>query len=203
MGRILGLTGGIATGKSTVVKIFHQLGFPVVDADEIARQVVEPDTPGLQAVVSFFGHEVLTAEGRLNRKQLGAIIFADKQKRATLNQLLAPYIQTAILKEIEAKKTTASLVIVDIPLLFEAGYERYMDQVAVVYVPEAMQLQRLMTRDQLTESAAFQRIRSQWPIEKKRALADIVFDNQQDQKQTRKTIRDWLISQQLIDAKIR
>lgn len=200
MGRVLGLTGGIATGKSTVVNIFHQFGFPIVDADKIARQVVEPGTPGLMDIVTFFGPDILTDEGTLNRKKLGTIIFEDEQKRTILNQLLSKYIQTAILKEIEKKQGTSSLVVVDIPLLFEGGYEVYMDQVAVVYIPESLQVQRLMERDHLTEQAALQRIHSQWPIETKKKLADVIFDNQKNRAQTKIIINDWLAAQGLIDS---
>lgn len=200
MGMVLGLTGGIATGKSTVVDLFQQFGFPIVDADKIARQVVEPETPGLQDIVQFFGTEILTATGSLNRKKLGAIIFADAQKRTKLNQLLSSYIQAAIMAEIEVKQAHSSLVVVDIPLLYEGGYETYMDQVAVVYIPESLQLVRLMARDQLTKKEALQRIHSQWPIEKKRELADVVFDNQGEQEQTKKNISNWLVAQKLIDA---
>lgn len=200
MGRVLGLTGGIATGKSTVVNIFHQSGFPIVDADKIARQVVEPGTPGLMDIVTFFGPDILTDEGTLNRKKLGTIIFEDEQKRTILNQLLSKYIQTAILKEIEKKQGTSSLVVVDIPLLFEGGYEVYMDQVAVVYIPESLQVQRLMERDHLTEQAALQRIHSQWPIETKKKLADVIFDNQKNRAQTKTIINDWLAAQGLIDS---
>lgn len=173
----LGITGGIATGKSTAVAHFQQLGFPIVDADLIAREVVLPGTPGLASVVAAFGERVLTDQGALNRDFLGEIVFSDGDKRKQLNQLLSPFIRQEILHQMATFKEQP-LVIVDIPLLYEAGYDQYMDQVAVIYVPEAIQKQRLMLRNQLSEAEADLRIASQLPIEKKKVRADVVFDNQ-------------------------
>lgn len=193
MSVVLGLTGGIATGKSTVVHVFKNLGFPVVDADIIAREVVEPGTPGLSEIVSFFGTEILNSDGALNRKKLGTIIFSDVEKRSVLNKILSPFIKKRILDEIEAKKNETPLVIVDIPLLYEGGYDKFVDQVAVVYVPGKVQLIRLMTRDHLSEKEALERIRSQMPIEEKKKSADIVFDNQQSVENTKKLIETWVL----------
>ena len=192
MGMILGLTGGIATGKSTVVEIFKEEGFPIVDADIIAREIVEPGTPGLQAVVDVFGSELLFADGSLNRKKLGKIIFSDKQKRERLNQVLSPFLREAILTDIARKKNLSSLVIVDIPLLYEGGYDAVVDQVAVVYIPEELQLSRLMKRDDLSALEAEQRIDSQMPIEEKKNRADIIFDNQKTTEETKKQVKKWL-----------
>lgn len=192
MGMILGLTGGIATGKSSVVAIFKECGFPIIDADIIAREVVEPGTPGLKEVVSAFGSKVLNSDGSLNRKKLGAIIFSDSKKRNLLNQTLSVFIKEAILAEIEKKKEIASLVIVDIPLLYEGGYDQFVDQVAVVYVPEKVQLSRLMKRDNLSEKGALQRIESQLSIEEKKQKADILFDNQKSIEETKKNIKKWI-----------
>lgn len=192
MGMILGLTGGIATGKSTVVEIFKEEGFPIVDADIIAREIVEPGTPGLQAVVDAFGSELLFADGSLNRKKLGKIIFSDKQKRERLNQVLSPFLREAILSDIARKKNLSSLVIVDIPLLYEGGYDAVVDQVAVVYIPEELQLSRLMKRDDLSALEAEQRINSQMPIEEKKNRADIIFDNQKTTEETKKQVKKWL-----------
>jgi len=151
MSFVLGITGSIATGKSTVVNIFKEYGFPVVDADIIAREVVKPNTAGLKKVVETFGSSVLCSDGSLNRKQLGQIIFNDAKKRQTLNALLAPFLQEAIIEQIKRASDTSSLVIADIPLLYEAGYDKYMDQVAVVYILENLHVQRLMKRDRITE----------------------------------------------------
>ena len=193
MTKILGLTGGIATGKSTVVKVFKELGFPVVDADVIAREIVEVGTPALAEIVSMFGTEILQPDGSLDRKKLGALVFSDKEKRQKLNALLSPFLREAILSQIEMKKDRASLVVVDIPLLYEGGYEKDMDQVAVVYVPETIQLDRLMERDHLTEQEAWQRINSQLSIEQKKQRADIVFDNQKTIQETKKLVENWVL----------
>ncbi|MBO0439683.1 dephospho-CoA kinase [Candidatus Enterococcus ikei] len=192
MGMVLGLTGGIATGKSTVVAVFKSLGFPIVDADIIAREVVEPGTPGLAELISAFGSDILNVDGSLNRKQLGQLIFSNEEKRQLLNKTLSPFIKKAILKEIEDKKDKASLVIVDIPLLYEGGYDKFVDQVAVVYIPEKVQLLRLMKRDNLDEKAALDRIESQMSIEEKKKLADIVFDNQGNFQETEKIVKKWV-----------
>lgn len=194
MTMILGLTGGIATGKSTVVKVFKELGFPVVDADVIAREVVEVGRPALAKIVSTFGTEMLQPDGSLDRKKLGALVFSDEEKRQKLNALLSPFLREAILSQIEKKKDRASLVVVDIPLLYEGGYENDMDQVAVVYVPETIQLDRLMERDHLTEQEAWQRINSQLSIEQKKQKADIVFDNQKTIQETKKLVENWVLN---------
>ncbi|EOH99181.1 dephospho-CoA kinase [Enterococcus moraviensis ATCC BAA-383] len=192
MGMVLGLTGGIATGKSTVVAVFKSLGFPIVDADIIAREIVEIGTPGLKQIVLAFGSEILNPEGSLDRKKLGEIIFSDETKRKKLNELLSPFLKEAILNQIAEKKSLNSLVLVDIPLLFEGGYDKYVDKVAVVYVPEATQLVRLMERDHLTKTQAQQRIASQMSIEEKKLKADIVFDNQNSIQETEKDVKKWI-----------
>lgn len=192
MSMVLGITGGIATGKSTVVHFLRQQGFPVVDGDMIARQVVEPNTLGLAAVVETFGADILQEDSTLNRKKLGSLIFSDDRKREQLNAILGPIIRLEILRQIDDYKTHSSLVIADIPLLFESHYEDVMDQVAVVYIPEEIQEQRLMVRDQLTKEEAKQRIKSQMPIEEKKQLADIVFDNQGSQLETQQQVEKWL-----------
>jgi len=194
MSFVLGVTGGIATGKSTAVAHFRSLGLPIIDADIIAREVVEPNTEGLQAVKQAFGPQILTDDGHLDRQTLGALIFNDPEKRRILNQTLSPFIRQEILSQIEEKKQEVPLLIVDIPLLYEADYDQYMDQTAVVYVPEAIQKERLMARNQLTEQEAQQRIDSQLSIEKKKQRADIVFDNQGTIAQLNQQIDDWFAS---------
>lgn len=198
MSLVLGLTGSIATGKSTAVEVFKQAGFPIVDSDQIARRVVEPGTPGLTEIVKTFGSEMLNAEGALNRKALGKLIFSDDLQREKLNQLLAPFLEESIVGDIQTAKKDSDLVIADIPLLYEQGYEQYVDQVAVVYIPEVMQVQRLMKRDGLTEAEAIQRMKSQESIELKRQKADVVFDNQGTVVQLEKQIHDWLKKEKLI-----
>lgn len=198
MSFILGVTGGIATGKSGVVDIFKQYGFPVVDADVIAREVVEPGTPGLKKIVATFGKEVLQEDNSLDRKKLGQLVFADTKKRKTLDQLLAPFLQEAITYQIEKKARVTPLVIADIPLLYEAGYDKVVDQVAVVYIPERIQQERLIKRDQITKKEAQQKIASQLPIEEKKERADIVFDNQKDLLSTQQQVDSWLKENQFL-----
>lgn len=198
MSFILGITGSIATGKSTVVNIFKQYGFPVVDADIIAREVVEPNTAGLKKVVETFGSSVLCSDGSLNRKQLGQIIFSDTKKRQALNALLAPFLQEAIIEQIKRASAAAALVIADIPLLYEAGYDKYMDQVAVVYIPEDLQVQRLMKRDRITKKEAQKKVASQLSIEEKKKRADIIFDNQESLSSIRQQIFSWLKERQFL-----
>lgn len=193
---ILGLTGGIATGKSTVVNKFKRLGYPVVDADVIAREIVEIGTPALAKVVASFGSDILQSDGSLDRKKLGEIVFSDGEDRKKLNELLSPFLKEAILSQINQKKRDANLVVVDIPLLYEGGYDKYMDQVAVVYIPEVTQLSRLMERDQLTQRQAQQRMDSQMSIEKKKQKADIVFDNQKSIQETEKMVEQWTLENQ-------
>lgn len=190
---ILGLTGSIATGKSTVSRLFKEYGFPIVDADVGARAVVEIGTPGLKAVVDFFGVEILQENGELDRAALGKKIFADKEKRTKLNDLLKPYIRQWIAEQknnaIEAK---VPLVILDIPLLYEANYQEMMDEVMVVAVSQDVQLERLMKRDKRTRDEALQRIHSQMSIEEKVSLADCVIDNNGSFLETKEQVLAWL-----------
>lgn len=192
---VLGLTGGIASGKSTVLSFFKDYQFPIVDGDQIAREIVQAGQPALKAIVAHFGTEILLPNGELNRKQLGAIIFADAKKRKALDTLLNPYLRTAIYQAVEVKKQQADLVIVDLPLLYEGHYETLMDQIAVVYLPEVTQIKRLMQRDQLSYQAAKQRIDSQMSIEEKKERADILFDNQGSLAQTKEQVTTWLKGQ--------
>ena len=152
--------------------------------------------PALATIVETFGPEIVLTTGELDRKKLGQLIFSISQKRELLNETLKPFLRKEILRQIEeAKKKAASLIIVDIPLLYEAHYEAIMDQVAVVYVPEKIQKERLMARNHLTEEEAQQRIASQWPIETKKERADIVFDNQGTREETEQQVKKWLEKQ--------
>lgn len=196
MGMVLGLTGGIATGKSTAVAIFKKYGFPIVDADIIARQVVEPETEGLKAIQKAFGKEVIQANGSLDRKKLAAIIFSNDKKRVMLNELLSPFIRHEIMRQIQEKSQMSNLVVVDIPLLYEGGYDQVVDKVAVVYIPESVQQSRLMKRDNLTKLEAEKRIASQWSIEEKKSKADFVFDNQGNHEELEQQIVAWIENNQ-------
>lgn len=192
MSFVLGVTGGIASGKSTVVNFFKTEGFPVVDGDIVAREVVEPRSEGLNALEEMFGSEILQKDGSLDRKKLGALIFQNEQKRQVLNKTLDPFIRGEIEKQTAEAKNKSDLVIVDIPLLFEGHYEAMMSAVAVVYVTPEIQLKRLMNRNDLSEKAALARINSQLSLEQKKKRADIVFDNCNSQERTKEQVLDWL-----------
>ena len=192
IGFVLGLTGGIATGKSTAAAIFSNHGIPIVDGDIIAREVVAPKSEGLLALVSVFGDVILQKNGTLDRKALGQIVFNSAEERKKMDRLLDPFIRTAITEKIEQLKTEYPLVVADIPLLYEGHYEQLMDAVAVVYLPENIQIRRLMKRNHLSLEEAKQRVISQLSIEEKKALADIVFDNSGSKEMLEAQIKNWL-----------
>ena len=190
---ILGLTGGIATGKSTVSRYFFEKGYAVVDADVVARRVVEPGTEGLANIVAQFGTEIIQTDGTLNREKLGAMIFADAKKRETLNSLLSDLIRRAIMADTATLvNANQPLIVLDIPLLYEAGYETHCDAVMVVYTTEEVQRKRLMGRNNLSEEEALNRIASQEPIEAKKNHADIVIDNNGTLNDTYEQVETWL-----------
>ena len=192
MGLILGITGGIASGKSTVVNVFKEKGFPIVDGDIVARQIVEPGKPALAAIKAAFGLEVILPTGELNRKKLGEIVFQDSDKRQQLDRILNPYLRQQIKAEMAFWKNKSPLVIADIPLMYEGHYDHYMDEVAVVYVDFLQQKKRLMARDNIDEKTAEAKINSQMPLAKKRALADTVFDNNGSKEETVQQVLNWL-----------
>lgn len=190
---ILGLTGGVATGKSTVSRYFFEKGYAVVDADIVARRVVEPGTEGLANIVVEFGTEIIQTDGTLNREKLGAMIFADAKKRETLNSLLSNLIRRAIMADTATLvNANQPLIVLDIPLLYEAGYETHCDAVMVVYTTEEVQRERLMARNNLTEEEALNRIASQQPIETKKNRADFVIDNNGTVNDTYEQVETWL-----------
>jgi dephospho-CoA kinase len=175
----IGLTGGIASGKSTVAKLLTERGAILIDLDGIAREVVNPGQPSLFRIAQRFGQAVLQEDGSLNRKKLGDIVFADPSERKALEQIIHPAIR-AVMKERMAYYESIAphkLIVVDVPLLFESGLESYFEQIMVVYVPRKMQLQRLMERSRLTVEEAERRLTAQMDIEDKKSRADILIDN--------------------------
>ncbi|KAF5311662.1 hypothetical protein D9611_009490 [Ephemerocybe angulata] len=175
---VVGLTGGIATGKSTVSTLLKARGLPIVDADVIARQVVEPGTPGLAKIKAHFGDKVILGDGRLDRKALGDIIFKDASQRAKLNAIVHPAVRKAMFWEVVRYWFRGEKVcIMDVPLLIEGPLHKMVGRVVVVYCSEEIQLQRLMLRDGSTREDALSRLRSQMPIAEKVQYADIVIDN--------------------------
>ncbi len=175
----IGLTGGIATGKSTVSNYLKELAYPLVDADVIARQLVEPGQEGLERLVVRFGRGILHESGALNRQVFGQRLFGDAQLRQEVDQLLHPLIYEAL--EAESQRVAqagAKLAFFDIPLLYETGYDQKMDQVWVVYLPHDLQVERLIARNSWSQAQAEAAIASQASIEAKRQRADLVIDNQ-------------------------
>ncbi|WP_300560204.1 dephospho-CoA kinase [Companilactobacillus sp.] len=182
MSKIYGLTGGIAAGKTTVLKIFKEQGCRIFDADKVARQVVEPGTPGLKQVVKQFSKHILLPNGSLDRKKLGRIVFSDKRQLKILNNIMGPLLRSTIVQIIDdAKKDSSSTInIFEIQLLFEGSYQEYFDATIAVYVEPEIQLERLMKRNDLNKQAALDKINSQMPMTEKKQLADYVLDNSHD-----------------------
>lgn len=178
---IVGLTGGIATGKSLVSHRLAELGALVVDADTIAHDVVKQGTPAWKEIVDMFGREFLLPNGELNRKALGRIIFHDAVKKEQLNRIVHPRvferISQAIVEIINETEVPDAIVILDVPLLYESGMYRDISDIIVVYASPAQQLERLIARDNLTEVDARARIHAQLPIDGKKERADMVIDN--------------------------
>jgi len=188
--KLYGLTGGIASGKSTVSRMLRELGAHVLDADVIAREVVEPGTPGLQAVAERFPG-VLGPDGRLDRAKLGARIFGDPQERAALNALLHPLIgQQFMLRTQALAEQGVERVLYDAPLLIENRLHLGMDGVVLVWVPREVQKARLMARDGLDEAAADARLAAQLPLDEKRQHATWVVDNSGELGTTRARVEE-------------
>ncbi|UOF92667.1 dephospho-CoA kinase [Fodinisporobacter ferrooxydans] len=183
---IVGLTGGIASGKSTVSHMFRKLGAHIVDADVMARRVVEKGRPALQEIVHAFGPGILLEDGTLNRTKLGEIVFREEQSRKRLNEIVHPRVR----EEVQADTTTFlqshpdGIVIHDIPLLFESKLEHTVQAVIVVYVSEEVQRKRLMERNNLTAEEANRRIAAQMPLREKVQRADYKIDNEGTLEQT-------------------
>jgi dephospho-CoA kinase len=189
----IGLTGGIGCGKSTVSAMLVRRGAILVDADRIAREVVEPGSPTLAKVAERFGQAVLEEDGSLHRKKLGEIVFADPAARKDLEALLHPSIRALMRERMETseKLYPDKLVVVDVPLLYESGLQAMFEEVMVVYVPREIQLDRLMKRDQLTLEQAETRLQAQMPIELKKERADIVIDNRGTLQETEHLINEF------------
>ncbi|EOW1565585.1 dephospho-CoA kinase [Listeria monocytogenes] len=193
MGKTIGLTGSVATGKSTVSNMIQQAGIPLVDADIAARKVVEPGTEGLKEIVAYFGEEILLADGTLDRAKLGEIIFKAKEKREKLNEITHPRVKDYMLEERERFfRAGEELVFFDIPLLFESHLESLVDQIVVVWTTPETELKRLMERNNLTKEDALRRIESQMGIDEKARKADFVIDNNESLEKTQKQVYTFI-----------
>ncbi len=190
--RLIGLTGGIATGKSTVGRLLEARGARVIDADALAREAVQPGEPALDAIIERFGKDVIQADGTLDRARLGAIVFADAGARHDLDRITHPRIAELTAERIAAALDgDAPLVVVDIPLLFENARESTFEGVLVIYAPVGVQVERLRERNGLDETAALQRLAAQLPIDDKRARATWVIDNSGDRAATEEAVAAW------------
>jgi dephospho-CoA kinase len=186
MTKVIGLTGGIASGKSTISNIFKEVGWPVIDADQVARQVVMPGSLGLAQIVSRFGSQVLQPDGTLDRATLGRMVFDDPQNLSDLDQIEHPLIMAAIDKQLAGfKKQGLPVVVLDVPLLFETGMDQECDLTVLAVVDRKTQLERLMKRDHCSKAAALKRINAQMSLEEKMRRADVTIDNNGSLAQTR------------------
>lgn len=194
--KIIGLTGGIASGKSTVSSILIREGYRVIDSDIISREVVEIGEPAYKELVNYFGERILKEDGSLNRKKLGDLVFSNKELLEVLNNITHPYIFKELKKQVDIA-CMENLVFVDIPLLFER-YDRFVkqgiifDEIWLVYVDEKTQLKRLMLRNNLDEKQAMDRINSQIPLEIKKEKATRIIDNNGDLAQINNNVEELL-----------
>lgn len=189
---LIGLTGGIGSGKSTVAAMFNKYGLPIVDADYIARRVVEPNQPAWKKIVAYFGSDILLPDNTIDRKKLGEIVFNDEQKRNKLNEITHPIIISELMDEARALELVNGKVIVDIPLLFESKREELFEYIVVVYVSYSTQVKRLMGRDQITLEEAKSRISAQMSLDEKKAGADFVIYNDEDLAFTEEQVKNIL-----------
>lgn len=188
---LVGLTGGIATGKSVVSGLLQSLGCVLIDADVLAREVVEPGQPALAEIVAEFGRGVLGPDGRLDRKALGAIVFAEAGRRKRLEAITHPRIRERLARSLADLQSQhfRGLVVFDAPVMIESGNHKNMDRLVVVVADEATQLARLQARDGIGREEALQRIRSQMPLAEKAKLADYVIHNSGDRAVTEAQVR--------------
>ncbi len=198
MAKVIGLSGGIGTGKSTVSRLLAELGAVVVDADAIVHELQAPNAPMLDEIAAEFGPEVIDSKGALDRAALGAIVFRDASARVRLGKIVHPGVGVEMAKQMaQAQRDGAILIVLDIPLLFEGRKARSggasalpFDLTVLVYAPEAAQVERQMSRDGCDREEALRRIRSQLPIEDKKAMADVIVDNSGDPAETERQVRE-------------
>ncbi len=188
---ILGLTGGIACGKSGISAVLRELGAAIVDGDEITRRLTAPDGAALPVIRGLFGDAVFRPDGTLDRRKLGALVFGDPEAMARYNAGIRPMILERIDAEVEAARDSgAEVCVLDMPLLYEAGLDRRCDRVWCAWVPEEVQIRRLRVRDGLDREAALQRIASQLPTDEKAARADVVINTDRPICETQALVRE-------------
>ncbi|SEH31176.1 dephospho-CoA kinase [Selenomonas sp. KH1T6] len=191
MTRVIGLTGGIASGKSTVSGMLKKLGACIIDADAIAHELAEPGKAVFEAYLAHFGSGVLTAEGRLDRRAVAEQVFSCPEEKQWMDRTAFPLILAEVRRQLaEAKASGGPLIVLDVPLLFEAGWDSLADESWLVYVPESEQLRRLCLRDNCTAEQALGRIRAQMPLAEKLSRADAAIDNSGTIEATRSIVKD-------------
>ena len=183
MGKIIGITGGIASGKSTVTNFLRQKGFQVVDADALVHQLQKPGGRLFKALVQHFGQEIILENGELNRPLLASLIFSNTEEREWSKQIQGEIIREELASLRDKLAQTESIFFMDIPLLFEQDYSAWFDETWLVYVEPDVQMERLMKRDQLSKDLAISRLSAQWSLEEKKGLASQVIDNNGSQDQ--------------------
>ena len=192
MARIIGITGGIASGKSTVTEFLRQQGYQVIDADQVVHELQEPGERLYQALLSTFGSSILQEDGRLDRPKLGAMIFGNPEFLAQSSQIQNQIIREELAGRRDLLAETEDIFFMDLPLLFELQYEDWFDQIWLVDVTVETQLSRLMTRNALSQEEAEKRIAAQLSLREKRKRADVLIDNNGSLEETRQQIRDAL-----------
>lgn len=196
MALVVGLTGGIASGKSTVSNLIREKGFTIIDADLEARMAVEVGEPAYNDIVSYFGEDILLDNNEINRARLGEIIFNNEEKRQKLNNIVHPDVRRRMFeKRQKAIENGEKLIILDIPLLFESKLTGMVDKVLLIFVDEETQLKRLMERNQFTKEEALSRVKSQMPLKDKVAISDAVIDNngtiEETKLQLNNILKEW------------
>ena len=191
---IIGLTGSIASGKSTIADMLRSMGLPIVDADLVARQVVEVGSPTLAKIAEEFGEDILLPTGEMDRAKVGAIIFNDEQKRLQLNSIIHPAIREEMIRQRDVYVAEGKHVVMDIPLLFESKLQHFVEKILVVTVNPEVQLQRLMTRNNFSKEEAEARIASQLPLKEKEEGADAVIYNNGTVEQSKQQLLDIMHS---------
>ncbi len=193
MAIIIGLTGGIATGKSTLSQMFKQSGIPVIDSDDIAKDVLVINQPAYIKVIEEFGEDILLCTGHINRKKLAKIVFDDMDKLEKLNSIVHPEVKKIVIEEINKYNVLGhDIVVLDVPLLFESNFDKLCNLTVVVFTDEKTQIDRLMKRDNLELEDALKRIKAQKNIGEKIRLADFIIDNSLSILETRKQYNSLL-----------
>lgn len=187
----IGLTGGIGSGKSTVAQWFVKQGVPVLDADKTVHRLLLADSTTISKVIQEFGRDILDENQHINRSILGELVFKDDDARRRLERIVHPRVVQSMTEERDALRDCgAEICIWDVPLLFEAGFEKYVDEVWVVWIPRSLQISRVLARDKLVLSEVEARIASQGSLDEKRLRADVVIDNSGNRSQTESQLED-------------